>query len=248
MAHSWSEMLHYGVPSWAQSPEPAPYAPTPTLLPAFNMQRPFEALSDAARIWCSTRQALRPRLRESFLARSIAIWAVEGTRISTDVRARVRDDRFLAIGVEGGEASGCSIDGLCSQAQGIGARDGTTLLVGSEFLQEPAVALKHEPGSVQHLGGECSVGLTRCLRYQSHYVGGIPRRFETSRRHHGIGSYAGKLTSSQPALRWKMTFAPGAWRFAHGIGPEKRAGRNGIIGCVEYRRIRQQLAGTEPQS
>jgi hypothetical protein len=102
---------------------------------------PFESLSDAARVWVfAAERPVEGASAELLLAEADAFldrWHAHGEplRCARDWR----EDRFLVVGVEGENASGCSIDGLFRALKALGASIGTSLVTsGLVFYRDPA--------------------------------------------------------------------------------------------------------------
>ncbi|HEU4563578.1 MAG TPA: hypothetical protein VFS05_02975 [Gemmatimonadaceae bacterium] len=102
---------------------------------------PFSSLSDDARVWifAAERPVTGPTAStllsevDSFLER----WNAHGAPLTC--AREWRDDRFLVIGVDGSQASGCSIDGLFRMLRALGPILGTSLVDGSRvYYRDPA--------------------------------------------------------------------------------------------------------------
>lgn len=116
----------------------------PTLTPpSYSLSMPtvpFEALSDAARVWVFAidkplpDEPARELLGE--VDRYLGGWKAHGSPLTC--AREWRDDRFLAIGVEGGEASGCSIDWLFRKLRELEPAIGASLAGGERIFYRDA--------------------------------------------------------------------------------------------------------------
>lgn len=110
---------------------PTPYSPLSNMPTV-----PFESLSDAARVWVFASEKPLPdapaRQLLGEVDRYLEGWKAHGSPLTC--AREWRDDRFLAIGVEGGEASGCSIDGLFRKLTELEPTIGTSLSGGDRIF------------------------------------------------------------------------------------------------------------------
>jgi len=101
---------------------------------------PFESLSDAARVWVfASDKPLRDAPARELLGevdQYLGGWKAHGSPLTC--AREWRDDRFLVIGVEGGEASGCSIDGLFRKLTELEPAIGTSLAGGDRIFYRDA--------------------------------------------------------------------------------------------------------------
>ena len=104
----------------------------------------FESLSEFARVWVF---GVDRRLAADDVSRLLdgvdqylTQWHAHGEPLTC---ARVwRDDRFLVVGVEGGGASGCSIDGLTRALRSLEHAVGAGILGGGRvFYRDPGGAV-----------------------------------------------------------------------------------------------------------
>ncbi|MBC7791628.1 MAG: hypothetical protein H7Z74_16905 [Anaerolineae bacterium] len=97
---------------------------------------PFENLSNAARVWVFASDKPLPDAPARELLGEVDSylggWKAHGSPLTC--AREWRDDRFLAIGVEGGEASGCSIDGLFRKLKELEPAIGASLAGGERIF------------------------------------------------------------------------------------------------------------------